>query len=156
LGVAVGRLHFAGEATNSKHWGAAHSAIESGWREAIKISGDSTIIPHNCLSLRKPRRVIRKLITQNERSILLKKLITNLHEKITLSPEELQKEMENIDPHHALVSMEECLVLYEELDLNHDGLVEKNELEEALKRLNEMHKIDLRAKVQLRFNKSST
>jgi len=100
--------------------------------------------------------MVRKLISQNERSILLKKLITNLHEKITLSPEELQNEMENIDPHHALVSMEECLVLYEELDLNHDGLVEKNELEEALKRLNEMHKIDLRAKVQLRFNKSST
>ncbi|GHJ48203.1 hypothetical protein Cs7R123_55450 [Catellatospora sp. TT07R-123] len=38
-----GRLYFAGEATNSHHWGCVHSAYESGLREAARISGDTTL-----------------------------------------------------------------------------------------------------------------
>jgi monoamine oxidase len=41
----AGRLFFAGEATNSHHWAAAHGAYTSGLREAARISGDPTILP---------------------------------------------------------------------------------------------------------------
>ncbi|MEU8900350.1 FAD-dependent oxidoreductase [Nocardia sp. NPDC048505] len=37
------RLFFAGEGTNSYHWGCVHSAYESGLREAARISGDASI-----------------------------------------------------------------------------------------------------------------
>jgi spermine oxidase len=35
--VGDGRVLFAGEATNEKHFGTVHGAIESGWREADRI-----------------------------------------------------------------------------------------------------------------------
>ena len=35
--VGDGRVLFAGEATNEKHFGTVHGAIESGWREAGRI-----------------------------------------------------------------------------------------------------------------------
>lgn len=39
----AGRLFFAGEATNSYHWGCVHSAYDSGLREAARISGDASL-----------------------------------------------------------------------------------------------------------------
>ncbi|AUX42265.1 hypothetical protein SOCE26_036950 [Sorangium cellulosum] len=56
------RLFFAGEATNSYHWGCVHSAYESGLREAARISGDSSIYsPPRTETTRRQRRDIDRM-----------------------------------------------------------------------------------------------
>ncbi|WP_439815343.1 FAD-dependent oxidoreductase [Zavarzinia sp. CC-PAN008] len=40
-----GRIHFAGEHTEHRHWGSVHGAYESGLREAARIAGDLSILP---------------------------------------------------------------------------------------------------------------
>lgn len=44
------RLFFAGEATNCTQWATAHGAYLSGLREAVRITGDSSIMPARTLS----------------------------------------------------------------------------------------------------------
>ncbi|MBL1075777.1 FAD-dependent oxidoreductase [Nocardia sp. 2] len=57
-----GRIHFAGEATNSYHWGCVHSAYESGLREAARISGDGTLyLPPTTEISRRQRRDIDRM-----------------------------------------------------------------------------------------------
>lgn len=56
------RLFFAGEATNSYHWGCVHSAYESGLREAARISGDATLhSPPAAETSRRRRRDVDRL-----------------------------------------------------------------------------------------------
>ncbi|GAA2394686.1 hypothetical protein Cme02nite_54650 [Catellatospora methionotrophica] len=55
----AGRLFFAGEATNSYHWGCVHSAYESGLREAARISGDTSL--YTAPSAETPRRQRRDI-----------------------------------------------------------------------------------------------
>ena len=56
------RLFFAGEATNSQHWGCVHSAYESGLREAARISGDTSIYsPPRTETTRRQRRDIDRM-----------------------------------------------------------------------------------------------
>lgn len=57
------RLFFAGEGTNSYHWGCVHSAYESGRREAARISGDSALYtpPSAGTSRRQSRNTDRML-----------------------------------------------------------------------------------------------
>lgn len=46
LSAPVGsRLFFAGEATNRRHWATAHSAYESGLREAARLTRDTSLLP---------------------------------------------------------------------------------------------------------------
>ncbi|MEU4806139.1 FAD-dependent oxidoreductase [Actinosynnema sp. NPDC023587] len=55
-------LFFAGEATNSHHWGCVHSAYESGLREAARISGDSSLYrPPTAEISRRQRRDIDRM-----------------------------------------------------------------------------------------------
>ncbi|MFI6480922.1 FAD-dependent oxidoreductase [Nonomuraea sp. NPDC050663] len=54
-----GRLFFAGEATNSYHWGCVHSAYDSGLREAARISGDASL--YRPPSTETPRRQQRDI-----------------------------------------------------------------------------------------------
>lgn len=56
------RLYFAGEATNSYHWGCVHSAYESGLREAARITGDSSLYsPPATETARRQRRDIERM-----------------------------------------------------------------------------------------------
>jgi monoamine oxidase len=56
------RLFFAGEATNSYHWGCVHSAYESGLREAARISGDASLYsPPSTEGSRRSRRDVDRL-----------------------------------------------------------------------------------------------
>ncbi|MFI6815058.1 FAD-dependent oxidoreductase [Nonomuraea sp. NPDC050328] len=58
----AGRLYFAGEATNSHHWGCVHSAYESGLREAARISGDAALYsPPATETPRRQRRDIDRM-----------------------------------------------------------------------------------------------
>ncbi|MEV6771226.1 FAD-dependent oxidoreductase [Nocardia sp. NPDC051030] len=53
------RVFFAGEATNSYHWGCVHSAYESGLREAARIAGDPSL--YNPPATETPRRQRRDI-----------------------------------------------------------------------------------------------
>ncbi|MEU7766680.1 FAD-dependent oxidoreductase [Nocardia sp. NPDC049190] len=56
------RLFFAGEATNSYHWGCVHSAYESGLREAARIADDPSIYsPPSTETSRRQRRDIDRM-----------------------------------------------------------------------------------------------
>ncbi|MEV0247494.1 FAD-dependent oxidoreductase [Nocardia sp. NPDC050712] len=56
------RVYFAGEGTNSYHWGCVHSAYESGLREAARISGDGSIYaPPATETSRRQRRDIDRM-----------------------------------------------------------------------------------------------
>ncbi|MRH92831.1 NAD(P)-binding protein [Nocardia sp. SYP-A9097] len=56
------RLYFAGEATNSYHWGCVHSAYESGLREAARIAGDPSLYaPPSTETARRQRRDIDRM-----------------------------------------------------------------------------------------------
>ncbi|WP_117208834.1 FAD-dependent oxidoreductase [Allorhizocola rhizosphaerae] len=56
------RLYFAGEGTNTYHWGCVHSAYESGLREAARISGDTTLYtPPSAETSRRQRRDIDRM-----------------------------------------------------------------------------------------------
>ncbi|CCH31956.1 FAD-dependent oxidoreductase [Actinosynnema sp. NPDC047251] len=63
LGEPVGEnLFFAGEATNSHHWGCVHSAYESGLREAARISGNTALYkPPTAEISRRQRRDIDRM-----------------------------------------------------------------------------------------------
>ncbi len=55
-------LFFAGEATNSYHWGCVHSAYESGLREAARISGNAALYkPPTAEISRRQRRDIDRM-----------------------------------------------------------------------------------------------
>ncbi|MEV0674895.1 FAD-dependent oxidoreductase [Actinosynnema sp. NPDC050436] len=57
-----GNLFFAGEATNSYHWGCVHSAYESGLREAARISGNPALYtPPTAEISRRQRRDIDRM-----------------------------------------------------------------------------------------------
>ncbi|WP_084478189.1 FAD-dependent oxidoreductase [Nocardia jejuensis] len=56
------RLFFAGEATNSYHWGCVHSAYESGLREAARIADDPSLFsPPATETSRRQRRDIDRM-----------------------------------------------------------------------------------------------
>jgi monoamine oxidase len=45
-----GRVFFAGEATYRHHWAGAHGAVASGYREAARILGDTSVLPQRAFA----------------------------------------------------------------------------------------------------------
>jgi hypothetical protein len=137
------RVLFAGEATNGLFWGCVHGAYVSGLREAVRITGDTSLIPEHLQP--QERRQLKKQFNQSRFVRFLVATAEKAPEKLNVIFDAIDEDKSGKIDEEELraafaafrekVTIQETKSFIELLDTNKDGEISKEEIIENIKKL---------------------